>query len=60
MTQLIHLELFTDFFNKIDPEPTSGERNPDCILPTDLASVFNAVLEKDRDRCLQEVNAGLR
>jgi hypothetical protein len=32
----------------------------DCSLPVNLASELNAVLEKGRDRCLQEVNAGLR
>jgi hypothetical protein len=34
--------------------------SPDCKLPVSLASELNAVLEKDRDRCLQEVTAGLR
>jgi len=33
---------------------------PRCELPVSIASELNAGLEKDRDRCLQEVNAGLR
>ena len=32
----------------------------DCALPVSIASELNAVLERHRDRCLQEVNAGLR
>jgi hypothetical protein len=34
--------------------------SPDCALPVSMASELNAGLEKRRDRCLQEVNAGLR
>ena len=34
--------------------------SPECALPVSIASDLNAILEKHRDRCLQEVNAGLR
>ncbi len=34
--------------------------SPDCMLPVSMASELTAVLEKGRDRCLQEVSAGLR
>jgi hypothetical protein len=39
---------------------TIRDGSPDCKLPVSLASELNAVLEKGRDRCLQEVTAGLR
>jgi hypothetical protein len=39
---------------------TIHDGSPDCALPVSIASELNAVLEKHRDHCLQEVNAGLR
>jgi hypothetical protein len=38
----------------------NNNQRPDCALPVGIASDLNAGLEKGRDRCLQEVNAGLR
>jgi hypothetical protein len=39
---------------------TIQDGGADCMLPVNLASELTAILEKGRDRCLQEVNAGLR
>jgi hypothetical protein len=39
---------------------TIPDGGADCLLPVNLASELTAILEKGRDRCLQEVNAGLR
>jgi hypothetical protein len=39
---------------------TIHDGSPDCALPVSIASELNAGLERRRDRCLQEVNAGLR
>jgi hypothetical protein len=39
---------------------TIDDGSPDCALPISIASELESILEKHRDRCLQEVNAGLR
>lgn len=42
------------------PTETGPRYTPNCALPVSIANELNAILERHRDRCLQEVNAGLR